>query len=43
VLDGYTYWHAVNDDVSGRLQLAQIETAYVEPQRPVDVQSLFEA
>jgi alpha-ketoglutaric semialdehyde dehydrogenase len=42
VLDGYTYWHAVNDDVSGRLQLAQIETAYVEPQRPVDVQSLFE-
>lgn len=28
VLDAYTKWHAVNDDWSGRLQLAQIETDY---------------
>jgi hypothetical protein len=28
VLEAYTYWHAVNDDVSGRLQLAQMDTAY---------------
>jgi alpha-ketoglutaric semialdehyde dehydrogenase len=41
VLDGYTYWHAVNDDVSGRLQLAQIETSYVEPKDPVRVDGLF--
>ena len=41
VIDAYTYWHAVNDDVSGRLQLAQLETAYVEPRSAVDVDSLF--
>jgi alpha-ketoglutaric semialdehyde dehydrogenase len=41
VLDAYTYWHAVNDDVSGRLQLAQLETAYVEPRDAVDVGALF--
>ncbi len=28
VLDGYTYWHGVNDDVSGKLQLAQMDTEY---------------
>lgn len=28
VLDWYTRWQAVNDDASGRLQLAQIETDY---------------
>ena len=28
VLDSYTRWHAVNDDASGHLQLAQIETDY---------------
>ena len=28
VLDAYTRWHAVNDDASTRLQLAQIETDY---------------
>jgi len=41
VIDGYTYWHAVNDDVSGRLQLAQMDTAYVEPKGQVDVAGLF--
>ena len=28
VLDAYTRWHAVNDDASTQLQLAQIETDY---------------
>ena len=28
VLDAYTKWHAVNDDWSGHLQLAQIDTDY---------------
>ena len=42
VLESYTYWHAVNDDVSGRLQLAQMETAYVTPSsESVDVAGLF--
>jgi len=40
VLEHYTYWHAVNDDVSGRLQLAQMDTAYAEAMAPVDVASL---
>jgi alpha-ketoglutaric semialdehyde dehydrogenase len=30
VVDAYTKWHAVNDDASGKLQLAQIETNYGE-------------
>ena len=29
VLDSYTRWHAVNEDCSGHLQLAQIETDYL--------------
>ncbi len=41
VLESYTYWHAVNDDVSGRLQLAQMDTAYVTPKAAVDVSSLI--
>ena len=41
VLDNYTYWHGVNDDVSGSLQLAQMDTGYIEPQAKVDVSSLF--
>ncbi|MBW6456133.1 MAG: aldehyde dehydrogenase family protein [Trueperaceae bacterium] len=40
VLESYTYWHAVNDDVSGKLQLAQMDTAYAEPKGAVDVASL---
>ena len=28
VIDAYTRWHAVNDETSTRLQLAQIETDY---------------
>jgi aldehyde dehydrogenase (NAD+) len=41
VLEAYTYWHAVNDDASGRLQLAQMDTAYGEPKAAVDVASLL--
>lgn len=41
VIDFYTSWHAVNDDISGRLQLAQMETAYVEPKAAVAVDELF--
>lgn len=41
VLDSYTYWHGVNDDVSGKLQLAQMDTAYVEPAESVSVDELF--
>ena len=41
VLESYTYWHGVNDDVSGKLQLAQMDTAYVEPTEPVKVSDLF--
>ena len=41
VLESYTYWHGVNDDISGKLQLAQMDTAYVEPTEPVKVGDLF--
>ena len=41
VIDFYTSWHAVNDDISGKLQLAQMETAYVEPKAAVAVEALF--
>jgi aldehyde dehydrogenase (NAD+) len=41
VLEAYTYWHAVNDDVSGKLQLAQMDTAYVEPKGAVAVADLI--
>lgn len=41
VLDFYTYWHGVNDDVSGKLQLAQMDTEYVEPAGEVRVDALF--
>ncbi len=41
VIESYTYWHGVNDDISGKLQLAQMDTAYVEPTEPVKVGDLF--
>ena len=34
VLEEYTYWHAVNEEYSGRLQLAQMDTGYVSPKTP---------
>lgn len=42
VIDNYTYWHGVNDDVSGKLQLAQMDTGYLEMQDTVQVEALFE-
>lgn len=41
VVESYTYWHGINDDVSGKLQLAQMDTAYVEPTAAVAVDELF--
>ena len=41
VIESYTYWHGINDDVSGKLQLAQMDTEYVEPQAEVRVEGLF--
>jgi aldehyde dehydrogenase (NAD+) len=41
VIDNYTYWHGVNDDVSGKLQLAQMETGYLKPKNPVNVSELL--
>jgi len=40
VLESYTYWQAVNDDVSGKLQLAQMDTDYITPRIAVDVAAL---
>lgn len=37
VVDAYTKWHAINEDASGKLQLAQIETDYGKaPAKPTD-------
>lgn len=41
VIDNYTYWHGVNDDVSGKLQLAQMDTAYLHPGERCEVDALF--
>jgi aldehyde dehydrogenase (NAD+) len=41
VIDNYTYWHGVNDDVSGRLQLAQMDTEYLTPTDVIEVNELF--
>ena len=41
VIESYTYWHGINDDVSGKLQLAQMDTEYVTPTEPVQVDDLF--
>ena len=30
VLEAYSYWHAVNDELSGKLQLAQMDVEEVE-------------
>lgn len=38
VIDQFTKWHAVNWDMSGKLQLAQMDTAYVEPDLNYKVQ-----
>jgi aldehyde dehydrogenase (NAD+) len=30
VIEAYSYWHAVNDELSGKLQLAQMDVEEVE-------------
>jgi aldehyde dehydrogenase (NAD+) len=42
VIENYTYWQAVNDDISGKLQLAQMDTGYIEPKAPFRVDALSE-
>ncbi len=41
VIDNYTYWHGINDDVSGKLQLAQMDTEYIEAKDEVDIDNMF--
>ncbi len=36
VIEEYTYWQAVNEEYSGRLQLAQMDTGYTQPKPPTD-------
>ena len=36
VIEEYTEWQAVNDEYSGKLQLAQMDTAYTAPKAPED-------
>ncbi len=36
VIEEYTVWQAVNDEYSGKLQLAQMDTEYVAPKSPTD-------
>ena len=40
VLDAYTRWHAVNADLAGRLQLAQIDVDFGEAREPTDLSVL---
>lgn len=42
VLEEYTYWQAVNEDYSGKLQLAQMDTAYTQPKPRTDWGKLLE-
>lgn len=41
VIDAYTKWHAVNVDLSGKLQLAQMDTEYIEEKKEIDMSELF--
>jgi alpha-ketoglutaric semialdehyde dehydrogenase len=41
VIEGYTYWHGVNDELSGKLQLAQMDTEYGETRAAFEVSSLM--
>ncbi|HHO58014.1 MAG TPA: aldehyde dehydrogenase family protein, partial [Oceanithermus profundus] len=36
VIEEYTEWQAVNDEFSGKLQLAQMDTEYTAPKTPED-------
>ena len=41
VIDSYTYWHAINDDISGKLQLAQMDTGYIAPKPAFHVEAFL--
>jgi alpha-ketoglutaric semialdehyde dehydrogenase len=41
VIENYTYWHGVNDDVSGKLQLAQMDTNYAQAKAPQSITQLL--
>lgn len=41
VIEAYTYWHSVNDDMSGGLQLAQMDTEQVEGKEVPPMQELL--
>lgn len=40
VLDAYTRWHCVNEDLAGKLQLAQIDVDFGAAREPVDLSAL---
>ncbi len=40
VIDAYTRWHAVNEDLAGKLQLAQIDVDFGEEHEPTDMSVL---
>lgn len=40
VLDAYTRWHAVNEDLAGHLQLAQIDVDFGQAREPTDLSVL---
>jgi len=42
VLDEYTYWQAINEEYSGKLQLAQMDTGYVSLKGSTDWKSTLE-
>ncbi len=41
VIEEYTYWQAVNEEYSGRLQLAQMDTGYTQTKAPTDWSKLL--
>ena len=40
VIDAYTRWHAVNEDLAGKLQLAQIDVDFGDSHEPTDMSAL---
>ncbi|MCA9555955.1 MAG: aldehyde dehydrogenase family protein [Myxococcales bacterium] len=40
VIDAYTRWHAVNEDLAGKLQLAQMDVDFGETKEPTDLSFL---
>ena len=44
VIEAYSYWHAVNDELSGKLQLAQMDVEDIELiEEKVDYSSLLKS